>query len=118
MPLLLIADDSMFQRFTLAKVAKTMGIDVLEAKTGAECLELFSRHAPDAMCLDLNMPDMTGFEVLDALAAQAGPPPVAVITADIQDTTRQRVLRHPFVTLFNKPLPEETLKDFLQHALF
>ena len=133
MPLLLIADDSMFQRFTLAKVARGMGIDVLEARTGLECLEQFCRHAPDAICLDLNMPDMTGFEVLEALAnlaeqtnqttptGQAGAvrvPPVAVITADIQDTTRQRVQRHPFVTLFNKPLPEQTLKDFLHHALF
>ncbi|GAB7080619.1 hypothetical protein JCM14635_22920 [Megalodesulfovibrio paquesii] len=107
----------MFQRFNIAKVARGVGFEVLEAKTGAECLELLQQHAPEALTLDLNMPDMTGFEVLEVLATAPSPPKVAVITADIQNTTRERVEVHPFVTLYNKPLAEATLKDFLQHAL-
>lgn len=117
MPQILITDDSMFQRFTLAKVARELGFDVLEAKTGGECLALMQVHVPDVLTLDLNMPDMTGFEVLEALAAMAYTPRVAVITADIQDTTRERVTRHPFVTLLNKPVAEQALKDFLNNVL-
>ena len=114
MPELLIADDSMFQRFSIAKIAKQEGFETVEAADGDECLAIIKRNLPDALCLDLNMPGTDGLGVLTELRALAPDLPVAVITADIQETTRRRVLDNGVRTIFNKPFPMEDLKEFLR----
>jgi len=113
MPRLLIADDSMFQRFNTAKIARDMGFEVQEAADGRQCLECLKKALPDAMLLDLNMPEVTGEQVLEELRSLAPGLPVAVITADIQDTTRRRVLDLGATVLLNKPLAEDDLRSFL-----
>lgn len=109
MPTILISDDSMFQRFMFSKVAKEQGFTVLEAKDGLECLKLAVEHKPDVMLLDLNMPGMTGHEVLQHLADDDVHAKVLVITADIQETTKQRCLELGVSGFLNKPVAEEDL---------
>ena len=114
MPKLLIADDSMFQRFNLAKLAREEGFTVLEAKDGRETLDLAETESPDAVLLDLNMPDMNGIEVLDILAGRGDALRVLVVTADIQDTTRNRCLELGVAGFLNKPVDEALLREELR----
>ncbi len=114
MPTLLIADDSMFQRFMHAKTAKEEGYEVLEAKDGKECLESALNDKPDVILLDLNMPAMNGMEVLQRLADQGNKSHVLVITADIQDTTKRRCKELGVKGFLNKPVDEEELKRLLR----
>lgn len=117
MPSLLIADDSMFQRFMHAKAAKEEGFDVLEAKDGQECLDLARANCPDIILLDLNMPEVSGMEVLQALAEEKIAARILVITADIQETTRKRCLELGVKGFVNKPVEEAELKLQLKAAL-
>ncbi len=117
MPSLLIADDSMFQRFMHAKAAKEEGFDVLEAKDGQECLDLARANCPDIILLDLNMPEVSGMEVLQALAEENIQARILVITADIQETTRKRCLELGVKGFVNKPVEEAELKLQLKAAL-
>jgi len=110
MPKILIADDSMFQRFTHGKVAKELGFDVVEAKNGVDCLDKARAEKPDAILLDMNMPAMTGIEVMQALNNEGLAPKVLVITADIQDTTRKRCQDLGAVAFLNKPVDENELR--------
>jgi len=110
MPTLLVADDSMFQRFNLSKTAKEAGFDVVEAKNGRETLEMASSSSPDVLLLDLNMPDMGGIEALEKLAAAGVKTRILVITADIQDTTREKCLKLGVAGFLNKPVDEGELK--------
>ncbi len=114
MPTLLIADDSMFQRFNLSKTARDAGFEVMEAANGRETLEMAAAHAPDVLLLDLNMPDMGGVEALEKLAASGKSPKVLVVTADIQETTRQRCLKLGVAGFLNKPVDEEALRRQLE----
>ncbi len=114
MPKLLIADDSMFQRFNLAKLAGEEGFTALEAKNGAEALALVDAESPDVILLDLNMPDMNGLEVLQALADRDDAPRVLVVTADIQDTTKARCQELGVIGFLNKPVDETVLRQELQ----
>lgn len=114
MPTLLIADDSMFQRFQAAKVAQEAGFSVFEAKNGEECLRLAREHKPDALLLDLNMPDPGGLAVLEALSQDMPTLPVVVITADIQETTRGRCLELGAKGFLNKPVNATCLREALE----
>lgn len=68
------------------------GYEVVTAYNGRECLEVCEREHPDLIVLDLMMPEMTGFEVLDTLKKNPATEniPVIMLTARTQD---QDVLR-------------------------
>ena len=117
MSTILIADDSLFQRFMHSKVAGGMGFDVIEAKDGGECLELARSAKPDVLLLDLNMPGVSGMEVLKALSGENLPIKILVITADIQDTTRSRCEELGVRGFVTKPVDEEKLKAALAALL-
>ncbi len=63
----LVVDDDAFSRDLARDALHLSGLTIVEAKDGEEALERIAEHVPDAMLLDLNMPTMNGFELLDQL---------------------------------------------------
>jgi len=53
---------------------------VAEAETGREALEQIAESSPDVVLLDLRMPDMDGYEVLEAVGEMEHPPGIVVLT--------------------------------------
>lgn len=117
MPTVLIADDSMFQRFQTTKATREAGYEVIEAKDGEECLRLAREHHPQALLLDLNMPDPGGLAVMEILTRELPDIVIIVVTADIQDTTRRRCLELGARYFLNKPLDPAALVGALDAAL-
>lgn len=66
-PLLLVADDDPEILAMLSVRLRGGGYDVLEARDGAEALRQASEHRPDALLLDVMMPERSGWEVARAL---------------------------------------------------
>lgn len=64
---ILIAEDSRFQRKTLARQLREWGYDVLEAKDGAEGLNMYLDHFPRIIATDLHMPRMDGRKLVRAV---------------------------------------------------
>lgn len=60
----MIVDDDDLVRATTASALTRRGFDVVQVSSGAEALAYLARDAPALMLLDLNMDDMTGWEVL------------------------------------------------------
>ncbi|WP_243439222.1 response regulator [Fundidesulfovibrio soli] len=117
MPQILIADDSMFQRFVLTKLVKDMGCEPLEASNGQECLDIGLAADPDLIVLDLNMPVRSGLEVLEELRKAGRKAPTLVVTADIQSTTRQRCEELGAARLLNKPVEEADFREAVLQLL-
>lgn len=117
MPTLLLADDSMFQRFQAAKVAKEAGFEVLEAKDGDDCLGQARAHHPEVILLDLNMPGLSGLAVMEILSHELPDIRVVIVTADIQETTRHRCLELGAVGFLNKPVEASALGQALRKLL-
>ncbi len=117
MPTLLIADDSLFQRMMLGKLAKAEGFTTVEAKNGQECLDLVAADCPDALVLDLNMPEVDGIGVMIRLREMGVNIPVLVLTADIQTSTLQRCMALGACAVVNKPLDEEVFRGKLKALL-
>lgn len=54
---------------------------VAEASDGATALVAVVQHRPDIVLLDVQLPDMTGFEICKLLDERNGPPPAIVLTS-------------------------------------
>ena len=71
--LVLIADDSDFDRRILAAIVKSAGYRVVEAADGLQAWDLYERHRPPLVLLDALMPGIDGFEVARRIkAGEAG----------------------------------------------
>jgi signal transduction histidine kinase/CheY-like chemotaxis protein len=79
----LVVDDEEANREWLQGVLEPAGFAVILAKGGKEAIELARTNVPDLVLLDLMMPEVTGFEVVEALRDQASTRgiPIMVLTA-------------------------------------
>ena len=84
---LLIVDDNVATRYALRKRLERHDYEVLEAGTGTDGLALIESEAFDALILDVNLPDMSGFDIVRILRADARTallPVIHVSAASIQ----------------------------------
>ena len=77
--LILNVDDYEASRYARSQMLRRAGFEVLEAGTGTETLRLASERRPDLVLLDVNLPDMDGFEVCRRLRAQEGTLTVPIV---------------------------------------
>jgi len=90
-PNILIADDEEHVRTLLKMIAGALNYTVVaEAEDGEEAIELFRLHKPDIMILDINMPRMTGDEILEELGDELESTCTVMMTAifDKEDVER------------------------------
>lgn len=106
---ILIADDSAFQRKNIRRMLSEKEYTIFEASTGQETIAHIAQHQFDCILLDLVMPEGDGYAVLQTLQERDSTVPVIVITADIQDSTRQQCLELGAKQVINKPQTEPQL---------
>jgi signal transduction histidine kinase len=101
----LLIDDAEVSRYLLRQLLG-QGFRLAEAMTGSEGIELAGRLRPDLILLDLNMPGMSGFEVLDRLkaAAETRDIPVVVVTGQNLDTGERERLARQTVAILHKEM--------------
>ena len=80
---ILICDDEPDARVWMKARVRSFGYEVIEASNGIECLEKVAEEQPDLIVLDINMPEMDGFQVCGELrkAPQTRFLPVIMLTA-------------------------------------
>jgi CheY-like chemotaxis protein len=113
----LIVDDAAFSRRMLRKYVEAEGCDVIEAKSGKEAIALITEQHPDYILTDLLMPDIDGFELLQTLQELKITIPTVIISADIQDTSRERGKTLGASGFINKPAKETEVRQTLRHLI-
>ena len=81
MPKILVVDDAAFMRMKCAKLLTENGYEVVEAATGAEAVERYKSSKPDAVLLDITMPDMDGLTALKEVMKEDPNAKVTMVTA-------------------------------------
>ena len=83
---LLVVDDNEAHNYALSKSLQAAGATVMSAHTGTETIEM-ARKKPDVILLDVNLPDINGFEVCKRIKADPFTKDIAVIfiSATYQD---------------------------------
>ncbi len=114
---ILITEDSGFQRTILKRILQNAGYTPMEAISGREALRKIEEHQPRLILLDLLMPDIDGFQVLKVLKSKHNTIPVVVVTADVQDTTRDECLNLGVAQVLNKPVDEHKLLEVIDGIL-
>ncbi len=117
MSTILIIDDSSFQRTLIRKTLTNEQFICIEADNGRLGLEMAERESPDAIIVDLLMPDLNGIEFLQAIQEKNITIPVLVLTSDIQDATRDLCLKLGARSFLNKPLRPDDLIPAIRKVL-
>jgi PAS domain S-box-containing protein len=85
----LVIDDEASARDLTERALARLGFAVLTAPNGAEGLAMAGKHKPSLIVLDINLPDMSGWDVLEELAEEGCDIPVLVHSVD-DDRARAR----------------------------
>jgi len=118
MPLLaLVIDDSMLIRHTVCRFLETRGFKVETAANGIVALELLQLVQPDLIVTDLQMPQLSGYELIDTLKAdeKTGGIPIMVLAAK---PSAELHLDKRVHTLIYKDLNVEEQMDQALESLF
>ena len=117
-PRVLIVDDEPAARVGMKRALAKSGYDLAEATNGVEALERIAALAPDLVFLDLNMPELDGFTVLDRLRALEGPQPlVVVLTAYGSERIAVEAMKKGAYDYLAKPYDIEELRLLAQRAI-
>lgn len=104
---ILVVDDERSNRVALRRTLETLGFnEVTVVASGEEALTAVAEVSPDLLVLDLHMPGMDGFAVMEAIRPHVeadGYLPILVVTGDKQWELRQRALRMGAKDFLNKP---------------
>jgi threonine synthase len=104
-PSIVIVDDNEDARRLIRRILQAQGnYNLFEAASGRQAIELTRKELPDLMILDLMMPEIDGFAVLDALKAnpQTAPIPVIVVTAKELSSVEKNRLKGQIHSLMQK----------------
>lgn len=114
---ILVVDDESTIRYVARRILEDKGFNVEEASGGEKCLEALKSLKPNLILLDIMMPDLTGWEVLDEIKKMEEPVPVIMLTVvkspdEMDPNEFQGVLDY-----INKPFDEEDFLERVEQAL-
>ena len=113
---ILIIDDEAEIRKYLSVTLHSAGLACLEAENGRDGLLLFAEMQPDALLLDLGLPDITGLEVLKQIRQQSQVP-VIVLSASDQETAKLAAIDAGADDYLIKPYNARELVSRLETAM-
>ena len=117
---ILAIDDNAINLLVLDQLLSSLGQTVLKASGGPEALAMLAVEAFDLVLCDIQMPEMSGTEVLQRLRAAPGPNqgvPVLALTADVTSGGRQRYLELGFSEHSAKPIQLPDLLGAMSRAM-
>lgn len=112
---ILICDDSALARKQMARALPgDWPVELRFAEHGQDALEQLRQAPADLLLLDLNMPVLDGFAVLEAIRRQDLPVLTLVVSGDIQPEARRRVKALGAMDFMAKPVDRDALARLLQ----
>lgn len=112
---IVIADDSLLARKVLTKaLPEDWDVEIAYASNGQEALALYRAGRAPVLFLDLTMPDMTGFQVLEILQHEDLNTFVIVVSADVQPRAQERALALGAMAFVPKPVTRKALLPVLK----
>jgi HAMP domain-containing protein/CheY-like chemotaxis protein len=112
--LMVVEDDTVFAQ-TLVDVARQHRFKAVVAHSGRAALELVKEIKPDAITLDLGLPDMDGWFVLDRLKHDPASRHIPVHIISASDSPERRGLEYGAIAVLGKPVDQRGLAEALEN---
>jgi chemosensory pili system protein ChpA (sensor histidine kinase/response regulator) len=118
-PLVMVVDDSITMRKVTSRVLDNHSIEVMTAQDGVDAIEQLHDHVPDLMLLDIEMPRMDGYELLEHVRADSRlrHVPVVMITSRAGQKHRRKARKAGANAYLTKPYQETELVEKVSEML-
>jgi two-component system cell cycle response regulator DivK len=119
MKTILVADDKPSNRELIRVILESSGHQVIEASNGREAVDLALEHEPDLLLLDLQMPELDGFNVLSEVRKdnRFTSRPIVALTAYAMQGDREKALAAGFTSYVTKPVNLAALRSLVSDLL-
>lgn len=113
----MVVDDAAFMRVRACKVLQDNGHEVVQAENGAEAVKQYSEHHPDAVLMDITMPEMDGLAALKEIKKIDPAARIAMVTAMGQQAIVMEALRAGAKDFVLKPFQPDRVLGAVQKLL-
>jgi two-component system, chemotaxis family, chemotaxis protein CheY len=113
---IMIVDDSTAMRMIVKKTLRQAGFEgheITEAEDGVKALAAIKASKPDLVLSDWNMPNMTGLQLLEALAGDGVKVTFGFVTTEATPDMRAKAVAAGAKFLVSKPFTPESFKEYL-----
>lgn len=113
---ILVVDDEPAIRALVARIAQRAGFDVEVARDGAEAIEKLNASRFGVVILDLMMPNVDGYGVIDHVRSTGGQHPAIILVSAADSAAVRRVDGEIVHSVIRKPFDIDVLSDLITAA--
>jgi two-component system chemotaxis response regulator CheY len=117
MPKIMVVDDAQFMRVRLTKLLTSNGFEVVEAEDGEQAVQVYQSANPDAVLMDITMPQKDGLEALAEIRAHDPKAKVIMLTALGQESMVVQAVQAGAKDYVVKPFDPNRVMMALQKVL-
>jgi two-component system, chemotaxis family, chemotaxis protein CheY len=114
---ILVVDDAAFMRVRAARVLQEHGHEVAQAENGREAVKKYAEWRPDAVLMDITMPEMDGLTALKEIRRMDPSAKVAMVTAMGQQAIVMEALKAGAKDFVLKPFQPDRVLGALEKLL-
>ena len=112
-PVTVVDDSALSRKIMIKSLPAEWSVEITQAGNGVEALEAYHAGKAHVMFLDLTMPVMDGYQVLETLKKEGLNTMVIVVSADIQPMAQERVLSLGAMAFIKKPVDTDKVRKIL-----
>ncbi len=114
-PTAIVVDDSKLTVQVLCDYLAMIDVDVLgRGHNGKDAVELYKKHRPDIVFLDIMMPDYDGYYALENIKKEHPTATVVVVTSDLRQKDSKELERLNPTKIIFKPFAIETIREVVE----
>jgi CheY-like chemotaxis protein len=107
----MIVDDDLFIRKSLGSIFSNLA-DIVEAADGAEVIGLYKKHNPDIVFLDINLPNISGMDLIYEIKSIDDDPYIITVSVDNTDANVSESSRRGSKGFLSKPFAKKQVLYF------
>jgi DNA-binding NtrC family response regulator len=112
-----VVDDDLSVRESVGRLIKSAGLNVRTFASAQEILANLGKEMPSCLVLDIQLPDLDGFELQDELARKDMPVPIIFLTGHGDIPMSVRAIKAGAVDFLTKPFNDEYLLEAIRDAI-
>ncbi|MES2205255.1 MAG: response regulator [Pseudomonadota bacterium] len=113
-PILVVDDSAMARKMLIKALPSSWDVEITQAANGLEAVDAYRAGKAEVMFLDLQMPEMDGYEVLEKVRQEDFNTFIIVVSADVQPLAQQRVKEMGAIAFVKKPVNPAEIEAILK----